>query len=162
MVRNIGELGKDLQKIIKRILNNQDLLKLLYYTGKDPYSEPNLTEEQIKNDIYQKLVKIVPRVGPYETSNSMIVLRVVRGRANAENNDFRDLILHFEVFVPMTQWLIKDSNLRPFAIMGKLQESLNNKIINGLGRLQGGDFSLNFLTDEMSCYEIEYNIIEYD
>ena len=62
----------------------------------------------------------------------------------------------------MTQWLIKDSNLRPFAIMGKLQESLNNKIINGLGRLQGGDFSLNFLTDEMSCYEIEYNIIEYD
>ena len=76
MVRNIGELGKDLQKIIKRILNNQDLLKLLYYTGKDPYSEPNLTEEQIKNDIYQKLVKIVPRVGPYETSNSMIVLRV--------------------------------------------------------------------------------------
>jgi hypothetical protein len=62
----------------------------------------------------------------------------------------------------MTQWFIKDSNLRPFAIMSELQKSLNNKIINGLGRMQGGDFSLNFLTDEMSCYEVEYRIINYE
>ena len=61
----------------------------------------------------------------------------------------------------MTQWFIKNSNLRPFAIMSEIQESLNNKVVNGLGRIQGGDFSLNFLTDEISCYEMEFQIIEY-
>jgi hypothetical protein len=162
MVRNYGELGICLQKIIDRVLHNQNLVKLLYYTGKDPLAEEDLTEEQLKDEVYEKVVKIVPRVGPYETSRSVLSMRVVRGRGLQENAEFRDLIIHFEVFVPMTQWFIKDSNLRPFAIMSELQKTLNNKIINGLGRMQGGDFSLNFLTDEMSCYEIEYRILNYE
>ena len=162
MVRNFGELGICLQNIISRLLKNQNLVKLLYYTSKDPLSEPDLTEEELQESVYEKLLKIVPRVGPYETSQSILSMRVVRGRGMTENADFRDLVIHFEVFVPMTQWFIKDSNLRPFAIMSELQKSLNNKIINGLGRMQGGDFSLNFLTDEMSCYEIEYRIINYE
>lgn len=162
MVRNFGELGVCLQNIISRLLNNQNLVKLLYYTGKDPLSEEDLTQEELQEKVYEKLLKIVPRVGPYETAQSIVSMRVVRGRGIQENSDFRDIIIHFEVFVPMTQWFIKDSNLRPFAIMGELQKSLNNKIINGLGRMQGGDFSLNFLTDEMSCYEIEYRIINYE
>lgn len=161
-IRDYGELGICLQRIVKRLFANQNLIKLLYYTGKDPLSEPDLTEEELQEFIYEKLVKIVPRVGPYETAQSVLSMRVVRGRGIQENNEFRDIVIHFEVFVPMTQWFIKDSNLRPFAIMSELQKSLNNKIINGMGRMQGGDFSLNFLTDEMSCYEIEYRIINYE
>lgn len=161
-VRDYGELGICLQRIVKRLFANQNLIKLLYYTGKDPLSEPDLTEEELQELVYEKLVKIVPRVGPYETAQSVLSMRVVRGRGIQENNEFRDIVIHFEVFVPMTQWFIKDSNLRPFAIMSELQKSLNNKIINGMGRMQGGDFSLNFLTDEMSCYEIEYRIINYE
>lgn len=162
MVRNLEELGPNLQKVIKRILANQDLLKLLYYTDKDPLSGQDLTSEQIENEVYEKLVKIVPRVGPKETANSLITMRVIKGIVNSDNNQVMDIALHFEVFTPMTQWMIKDSNLRPFAIMGQLQKTLNGKIINGLGRLVGGDFHLNFLTDEMSCYEIEYGIEEYN
>lgn len=161
-VRDYGELGICLQRIVKRLFANQNLIKLLYYTGKDPLSEPDLTEEELQELVYEKLVKIVPRVGPYETAQSVVSMRVVRGRGIEENNEFRDIVIHFEVFVPMTQWFIKDSNLRPFAIMSELQKSLNNKIINGMGRMQGGDFSLNFLTDEMSCYEIEYRIVNYE
>lgn len=160
-VKNLKELGVNLQKIVSRLLANQNLLKLLYYTGKDPLAGENLTESQVENEIYEKLVKIVPRVGPKETANSLISLRVVRGRINEENNQILNLVLHIEVFVPMTQWFIKNSNLRPFAIMSEIQESLNNKVVNGLGRIQGGDFSLNFLTDEISCYEMEFQIIEY-
>ena len=28
-----------------------------------------------------------------------------------ENNEFEDIIIQFEIFVPMTQWIIKDTNL---------------------------------------------------
>ena len=46
--------------------------------------------------------------------------------------------------------------------MGERQKSLNGKVINGLGRMEGGDFSLNFLTEEMSCYEMTFRFTEYD
>jgi hypothetical protein len=61
---------------MSRLLANQRLLKLLYYTDKDPYSQLDLTQEQIQKEVFEKLVKIVPRVGPKETANSIIVLKV--------------------------------------------------------------------------------------
>ena len=162
MVRNLEELGPNLQKIVTRLMNNQNLLKLLYYTGKDPLSCADLTSSQIQSEIYEKLIKIVPRVGPKETAKSLISLRVVKGDLNRSNDEFRDILINIEVFVPLTQWFIKDSNLRPFSIMGEIQKSLCGKVVNGLGKITGGDFALNFLTEEISCYEMSFSILEYD
>lgn len=162
MIRNLEELGPNLQKIVKHLMSNQSLLKLLYYTDKDPLSGNNLTQEQIQNEVYEKLIKIIPRVGPKETAKSLISLRVVRGNLNRSNDEFRDIQINIEVFVPLMQWIIKDSNLRPFAIMGEIQKSLCGKKINGLGQISGGDFSINFLTEEISCYEMSFDIMEYD
>ena len=58
--------------------------------------------------------------------------------------------------------IIKDTNLRPFAILGEIEESLEGKTINGLGKIEGGDFDLNFLTDEISAYEQTFWIVTYD
>ena len=162
MVRNLEELGFNLQKIVARLQANQNLLKLLYYTDKDPYSKADLTSTQIKEEVFEKLIKVVPRVGPKETANSIVSLRVVRGPIDSKNSEFRNINLGIEIFVPLTQWFIKDTNLRPFSIMGEIQKSLNGKVINGLGRMEGGDFSLNFLTEEMSCYEMTFRFTEYD
>jgi len=161
-VRNCSDIGVNAQYIIKRLLANQDLLKLLYYTDKDPLSHEDLTEEQIQKEVFEKLVKIVPRVGPKETAHSIIALRIARGRGLASNSEFKNVMISVEVFVPMTQWIIKDTNLRPFAIMGEIQKSLNNKKIEGLGKLTGGDFSLNFLTEEISAYEQTFTLTSYD
>ena len=160
--RNLEDVGPNLQKIVARLQSNQQLLKLLYYTDKDPYSHEDLTNLQIKEEVYNKLIKIIPRVGPKETSTSMIIIRLVRGNSNPGNNEFRDFRFDIEVFVPLTQWIIKDSNLRPFAIMGQIHESLNGKVIDGLGRMNGGDFQINFLTEEMSAYEMNYFVTSYD
>ena len=161
-VRNCAELGINLQYIIKRLFANQDLLKLLYYTDKDPLSHEDLTQEQIQDEIFEKLIKIVPRVGPKETAHSIIAVRVARGQGLASNNEFRNVTIGVEIFVPLTQWIIKDSNLRPFAIMGEIQKALNGKKIEGLGKMVGGDFALNFLTEEIGAYEQTFVITSYD
>lgn len=161
-VRNCEEIGPSLQKIMTRLFANQRLLKLLYYTEKDPYSQPDLTQEQIQKEIFEKLIKIVPRVGPKETANSIIVLKVENSQYDENNSEFRNITIGIENFVPLTQWIIKDDNLRPFAIMGEIQKSLNGKTINGLGKLKGGDFLLNFLTEEISAYTQEFSITTYD
>lgn len=161
-VRNCTDIGVNAQYIVKRLLANQNLLKLLYYTDKDPLSHEDLTQEQIQDEIFEKLVKIVPRVGPKETAHSIIAIRIARARGLASNNEFKNVNISIEVFVPMTQWIIKDTNLRPFAIMGEVQKSLNGKKIEGLGKLTGGDFSLNFLTEEISAYEQTFVLTSYD
>ena len=161
-VRNCTDIGINAQYIVKRLLANQNLLKLLYYTDKDPLSHDDLTQEQIQDEIFEKLVKIVPRVGPKETAHSIIAVRIARARGLASNSEFKNVNISVEVFVPMTQWIIKDTNLRPFAIMGEVQKSLNGKKIEGLGKLTGGDFSLNFLTEEISAYEQTFVLTSYD
>ena len=161
-VRNCTEIGENLQKIVRALMGNQDLLKYLYYTDKDPLSHEDLTDEQKRKEIFEKLVKIVPRVGPKEDDKSIISIRVSRGATNAENSEFRDLLLSIEVFTPLTQWLLKSDNLRPFLIMGEIQKTLAGKKVNGLGKLSGGDFSLNYMTEEISCYEQMFSITTYD
>lgn len=163
-VRNCADIGENLQKIVTRLMANDRLVNLLYYTDKDPYSDTPLTEEQKRQLIFEKLIKIVPRLGAEEKelATSVISIRVTRGRQNAENSEFKDMIIEIETFVPLTQWLIKDSNLRPFAIMGEIQKSLNGKTINGLGKMVGGDFDLNFLSEEISCYVQMFYITSYE
>lgn len=161
-VRNCREIGENLQKIMKRLMTNDCLVNLLYYTDKDPLNQPYLTDEQKKKEIYEKLIKIVPRIGPKETAASMVSIRVIGGNKLGSNTEFRNVKIGIEVFVPLTQWIIKDTNLRPFAILGEIQESLQGKTINGLGKIEGGDFALNFLTEEIGAYEQTFQITTYE
>lgn len=161
-IRNCKDIGVNLQRIMKRLMQNDNLVKLLYYTDKDPLSNKNLTEEQKESEIFEKLIKIVPRIGPKETASSIIALRVITGKKNQDNSEFKDVLISVEVFVPLTQWIIKGTNLRPFAILGEIEESLDGKMIEGLGKMSGGNFELNFLTEEISSYKQEFIITSYD
>lgn len=161
-VRKLQEMGENLQTIVKRLTANQNLLKLLYYTDKDPLNNQDLNEETIKTKVFNKLIKIVPKLDPKETATSIISFRVVRGRKTSANGEFNNITINFEVFVPLTQWIIKDVSLRPFLIMSEIEKSLDGKTINGLGKMECMGFDINFLTTEISCYEMTFNIVTYD
>jgi hypothetical protein len=59
-VRNCGELGKNLQKIINRLMANDNLVNLLYYEGRDPLGEEKLTQDTKNREIFNKLIKVIP------------------------------------------------------------------------------------------------------
>jgi hypothetical protein len=159
--RNCQELGINLQKICSRLLANDNLVKLLYYVDLDPLDRTALTAEQ-KQKIFNDLVCIIPKVGTRTDSKSVIAVYVPKAAGLSGNSEYKTVTIAIDVFVPMTQWIIKDSNLRPFAIMGEIQNSLNGKTINGLGKIKGGDFELVLLTDEMSGYRQVFTITEYE
>lgn len=161
-VRNCAEIGENLQKVMKRLMANDNLVNLLYYTDKDPLNQPPLTDDQKKKEVYEKLIKVIPRVGPKETAHSVISIRVISGSKLNSNTEFKNVKIGIEVFVPLTQWIIRDTNLRPFAILGEIEKSLDGKKINGLGKMEGGDFDLNFLTEEIGAYEQTFWITSYE
>lgn len=160
--RNCQELGINLQKIVGRLLANDDLTKLLYYTDADPLSQKTLDTEFKNKEIFNKLVRIVPKVGTKDNAQSLLAIYISSGNGLADNNEYRIIMVSIDVYTPLTQWIIKDSNLRPFAIMGEIQRSLNGKTVNGLGKLKCGDFNLTMITEDVSCYHMEIPVTQYD
>ena len=161
-VRNCQELGLNLQQIISRLLANDELVKLLYYTDIDPLGQESLTLEFKNKEVFNKLIRVVPKVGTKDNAQSIIAVYISNGTGLAENKEYRRITVSVDIYTPLTQWLIKDSNLRPFAIMGEIQRSLNGKTVNGLGKLKCGDFNLVMITEDVSCYTMEIPITEYD
>ena len=161
-VRNLGELGLHLQKIITRLMANDVLVKLLYYPGQDPLAQDELTQEEKSEKIFNELIKVVPLISTREDSRSTIVIYVGHGQKISGNKEFRNIFITIDVIVPLSTWIIKDSNLRPFAILGQIQESLDGKIINKLGKLDGGDFDLVDITQENSIYSMTFSLTDYD
>ena len=161
-VRNLDELGINLQKIVSRLMNNDELINLLYYEEPDPLSQPVLTLEQKNKEIFQNLIKVVPDLGVIENSKCRIALFVARGDKIVDNKEFQYISICIDSWVPLTQWIIKDSNLRPFAILGQIQKSLEGKTINGLGKLESDGFELLEVTQEQSCYRITFHLTQYD
>ena len=159
--RNCQELGINLQKICSRLMANDNLIQLLYYEDLDPLSQGKL-EDKKKQKLFNDLICVVPKVGTREDSRSVIAVYIPKASSLGGNKEFKNVTIAIDVFVPLTQWIIKDSNLRPFAIMGEIQKSLNDKTVNGLGKIQGGDFELTLLTDEMSAYRQYFSIVEYE
>ena len=155
-VRNCNELGENLQKIVRALMANDDLVKLLNYTDKDPLAQSVLNKE-----VFNNLIRIIPKVTAEETVTSIISITIVEGTQDPDNKEFKNIALKIESFCPFTQWIIKSDNLRPFLILGNIQKTLNGLTINGLGKLKGGNFELGFLTDEISNYVQYFNITTY-
>ncbi len=165
-VRFLGEMGPNLIKIVKRLLANDKLLRLLWYTDKDPLandeSHPNVNPKTAYGNGDDSIVRIIPVVGTMENSRSIITLRVLRGIPSNDNNEFLDIYFSIEIFVPNEEWMIKGDNLRPYAIMGEVQRSLEGKKINGLGEIRGSGFAVNFFTEEISAFIMNYRITQYN
>lgn len=163
-VRFLQEMGPNLIKMMKRLLANQNLLRLLVYTDKDPLAEDK--ENVTAKDAYMQgdngVVRIIPIIGAKENSTSIITLRVLKGVPSMDNPEFLDIYFSIEIFVPNEQWIIKGDNLRPYSIMGEIQKSLEGKNINGLGTIRGSGFSVNFFTEEMSAFIMNYKITQFN
>lgn len=161
-VRNCGELGINLQKIISRLLANNDLIKLLYYNDIDPLSGAELTQQEKQTKIYQKLIRIVPALGELGETQSALLVYINGANNYSDNTEFKNIRISIDVVTPLNTWIIKDSNLRPFSIIGEVQKSLDGKVINGLGTLRDNGFSLVSLTEETSIYKINYELTDYE
>ena len=52
--------------------------------------------------------------------------------------------------------------MRPFAIMGEVENSLKGKRVNGLGKINFEGFHLDFISNEMTNYVMSFSIEIYD
>ena len=153
------EIGVNLIKIEKKLLDNQDLCKLLVNTDLDPLN-PNTHPNNIDGiSLLHKNVRVVPLVtAEDQTTESKIVLLFDEGEVNRSNSDNENLSLLINIYCPFKEWSITGDTLRPFAIMSEIRKSIQDKRINGLGEIVYRGFNVSTLTEEMGSYMMRFAI----
>ena len=153
------EIGINLIKIAKKLLDNQDLCKLLVNTDLDPLN-PNTHPNNIDGiSLLHKNIRVVPLVtAEDQTTESKIVLLLDEGGVNRSNSDNENLSLLINIYCPFKEWSITGDTLRPFAIMSEIRKSIQDKRINGLGEIVYRGFNVSTLTEEMGSYMMRFAI----
>ena len=156
------ELGPNLIKIAKKLIDNQNLCKLLVNTDLDPIN-PNLHKEDIDGiELFGKNIRIVPLVtSEDETTASKIVLVFSGSEVTDENTAAEGITLLVYVYTPYKEWIIAGNQLRPFAIMSEIRKSLQNKRINGLGEIRYDGFDISSLTNQTGSYLMRFKIVAF-
>ena len=152
------ELGKNLQKILKKLLKNQNLCKLLINTDLDPLN--NVLHPDIKDtdELLGKNIRYIPLITTEdETSTSKIVVIFESGTPTS-NQDFEYLTMQIFVYCPFKEWQISGDSIRPFAIMSEIRKTLQDRRINGLGEIKYKGFDIASLTTQMGSYMMRFTI----
>ena len=153
------EIGVNLIKIAKKLLDNQDLCKLLVNTDLDPLNSNTHPNNIDGISLLHKNIRVVPLVtAEDQTTESKIVLLFDEGEVNRSNSDNENLSLLINIYCPFKEWSITGDTLRPFAIMSEIRKSIQDKRINGLGEIVYRGFNVSTLTEEMGSYMMRFAI----
>lgn len=165
MIKNYREpqssfmsVEKDLTIITGKIMENKRLQKLLYYTSRDALKKPALSEEQ-KAEMFGKNIKIVPKLYVDGSVLAYIIISFDNFTTNAENPQFRDNIVTFDIICHFDQWQLEDFQLRPYRIAAELDTMLNNQRLTGIGLFQFLGANQIILNDEFAGLTLMYSAI---
>lgn len=148
-------IEKDTALIVKQILKNDRLQKLLYYNTKDALFRPDLTQEQTL-DIVENKIKILPKI---QIDNDVLVYLVITfdNFKPSTNPEFRDNDIIFDIVCNYDQWLLNDFQQRPFKIAGELDYMFNDKKLTGIGTLNFVNANQMLLSDNCGVLSLTYH-----
>lgn len=149
---------KDLTIITDKILQDERLKKLLYYTSTDALRRPKLTDEQ-SIELFGKNIKIVPKLYIDGSVLTYVIISFDNFTTNATNPQFRDNIVTFDIICHFDQWQLEDFQLRPYRIAAELDTLFNNQRLTGIGLFQFLGCNQIILNDEFAGLTLMYSAI---
>lgn len=149
---------KDMNIIVDRIMKNDRLKKMLYYTSRDCLDKPKLTEDETI-DMFGKQIKIVPKLYVDGSVLNYMIISFDNFSPNATNPEFRDNIIEFDIICHFDQWHMKDFELRPYKIAAELDSMFSGQKLTGIGKLEFLGANQMILTDEYAGLCVMYQAI---
>lgn len=152
-------IEKDLEIISNKVFKNTRLQRLLYYNTANALDRDNLTEEQ-QLELFEKNIKIVPKLYIDNSVLNYVIISFDNFTPNAENPEFRDNIISFDIICHFDQWQLKDSfQLRPYRIAAEIDTMLNGQRLTGIGKLDFLGTNQLIINDEFAGLSLMYSAI---
>ena len=160
--RRFEAMGEDIFKMVKKIQNNQKVLKLLKFTDSDPLNHPDLTQDEI-DEMLHKNIQIVPKLpDSYDEKMCYIVMILNTYDIAPNNQDFKTATVRFDVLCPMDRWVINAKTLRPYLIMSEIDSMFNEKNIAGIGNLSFETARPLVVSPQLAGYSLVYGHYEFN
>ena len=141
-------INKDMKLLVDKIVSNDRLCKLLYYTDKEALNKPVLTDDQ-KISLFNKQIRIVPKMY-VDTPVLNYIIITFDNFITSDNPEFRDNIIEFDIVCHFDQWQLKDFDLRPYRIAAELDTMLDKQRLTGIGLIEFYGAKEILLTDEFA------------
>ena len=159
-------IEKDTNLIISKMLQNERLKRMLYYTTPDCIKNAtgkcgNLTEEQ-SVELIGKQIRMIPRLALDGELLNYIIVNFDHFTPNLTNPHFRDNIIEFDIICHYDQWQIADGQLRPYRIAAEIDSMFDNQHLSGIGTLQFLSASQLIVSDEFAGLSLLYSAIHGD
>lgn len=157
-VTTFGTAQRDLFKITEKIIDNENLKKLLFHQSKDALDKPRLTDAETIG-LLHKNIRVIPQLPIDEKVMSYIIVTFDNFTTNANNPEFRDNIITFDILCHLDTWVMDNYQLRPYMIMGELDGMFNNKKLNGIGTVEFISANQLLLSGEIAGFTLMYRVI---
>lgn len=149
-------MEKDFALVAKKLMQNQKLMKLLYYTQPDALKGEDLTDEQIYSMI-GKHIKIVPKLDIQKECPIFVIITFDEFEPNATNPEFRDCKVGFDILCHPDHWNLGNFELRPYKIAGLIDAMVNKQKLTGIGTLQFSEAHNLVLNDQLMGLVLKYD-----
>ena len=164
---------KDIERILTKLFfdnqpQNRQLLRLLVINTKDCLSDQTNPEyiEKIKKTtlatlINEGYIKLAPKIPmpEHEKVKAYIIISFDNFTPNANNPEFRDCSIHFDIICHTDYWVMNNYQIRPLKIAGYIDGILNNAKLTGIGTLNFMGCNELVLDEVLSGYTLSYRAV---
>lgn len=151
-------LEKDFALIANKILKNDRLCKMLYYTQADCLKADNLTMIE-KQTMINKQIKIVPQLEITKDCPIFIIITFDNFTPNATNPEFRDCMINIDILCHPDHWNMGNFQLRPYKIAGEIDSMLDGKRLTGIGKVDLVSGNNLLLNDQLMGLSLMYKAV---
>lgn len=127
------------KNIALKLLDNQTLLKLLYYNVSDALLQPDLTDEQRYELIDQSNTdKTKIYYSPYSINilvDEVTQLRIILSEIQPENIQLANVLIDFQIITHNRLWVMEDGRQRPLVMIQEILKMLNGQDAMSIGTL---------------------------
>ena len=151
-------LEKDFALIANKLLTNDKLCKMLYYSQSDCLKAKDLTMKE-KQTLINKQIRIIPKIDILQDCPNYIIIGMDNFTPNDNNPEFRDCTINFDILCHPDHWNLGNFQLRPYKIAGEIDSMFNEQKLTGIGTLQlltGNNLVLN---DQLMGFSLIYQAI---
>lgn len=130
----------------------------------------NLTDENYKKAVNEMslgrlieegYIKLAPKIymPEHETVKAYIIITFDNFSPNANNPQFRDCTINFDILCHTDYWGLDNYQVRPLKIAGYIDGILNNTKLTGIGTLNFIGCNELVLDEVLSGYTLSYRAI---
>ena len=153
------ELNENVNKIMYKLIESQDLCKYLYYDTNSPLTEADI--DDTSKLLFDRIFPI-PKINvTADTQKSYLVVRFDNFKLAGVK--FKEALIKFDIICHIDLWQMEGTGmLRPYSIANEIDAIFNEQRILGMGRTEFDRADFMAINEFYSGYRVSYRIYEFN